>query len=128
MTRIALLPLFALAACAAPGDSASAPAGRDPSAGSAQCPLTVRFASYAMGIDRGALQAVEARLADDPAVQGVERRQWGREGELDLCVRTRTDADAERLQRAIAAAFPADPRGPLSVSTRTGLVAHAPPR
>ena len=126
--RIALLPLFALAACTAAGESASAPAGGEPSPGSAECPLTVRFGSYAMGIDRGALQAVEARLADDPAVLAVDRRHWGREGELDLCVRTRSDSDAERLQRAIAAGFPADPRGPLSVSTRTGLVGHAPPR
>ena len=94
----------------------------------ADCPLAIRFGSYAMGIDRPTLEAVESLLAADAAVTAVERSPWGREGEVTLCARLRSDADAGRLFRAIAGLFPAEPRGPLSVATRTGLVFHAPPR
>ena len=87
----------------------------------ADCALQVEFGSYAMGIDREASRAVDQLLASDPAVTSVELYPWGREGEKTLCVRLRSEADAERLARAIAALFPADPRGPLTVSTRNGL-------
>jgi hypothetical protein len=87
----------------------------------ADCALRVEFGSYAMGIDREASRAVDQLLAGDPAVTSVELYPWGREGEKTLCVRLRSEADAERLARAISALFPAEPRGPLSVSTRNGL-------
>jgi hypothetical protein len=74
-----------------------------------------------MGIDRGAARAVDELLASDPAVTSVELYPWGREGEKTLCVRLRSEADAERLFHAIKDLFPADPRGPLTVSTRNGL-------
>jgi hypothetical protein len=92
----------------------------------ADCSLRIEFGSYAMGIDRGASRAVDELLASDPAVASVELYPWGREGEKTLCVRLRSEADAERLARAIAALFPAEPRGPLSVSTRNGLRFAAP--
>ena len=156
MTRLAFLLLPMLAACEAAGDPAAplpahasaapapapAPATKSPApeaapsnAGvrpdpgpGADCPLAIRFGSYAMGIDRPTLQAVESLLAADAAVSTVERSPWGREGEVTLCARLRSEADAERLFRAVAGLFPAEPRGPLSVATRTGLVFHAPPR
>ena len=87
----------------------------------ADCPLRVEFGSYAMGIDGGAAQAVRELLASDPGVASVQTQGWGREGESTTCVFTRSDADAERLFHAISRLFPAEPRGPLSVSTRTGL-------
>jgi hypothetical protein len=87
----------------------------------ADCPLVIEFGSYAMGIDPGAARAVRELLASDPGIQSVERYPWGREGESTTCVYTRSTADAERLFHAIARLFPTDPRGPLSVATRTGL-------
>ena len=95
---------------------------------SADCALRIDFGSYAMGIDGGAARAVDELLARDAAVASVERRPWGREGEITLCVQVRTEADAERLYHAVAALFPADPRGPLTVSTRSGLRFAAPRR
>ncbi|HEX8642026.1 MAG TPA: hypothetical protein VF704_12850 [Allosphingosinicella sp.] len=92
------------------------------------CSLTIAFGSYAMGIDRPTFEAVEALLAADPAVTGIERSRRGREGEVELCVTTAADADAERLLRRIEASLPADPRGPISATTRTGLSARAPAR
>jgi hypothetical protein len=92
----------------------------------ADCPLRVDFGSYAMGIDRGAAEAIRRLLAGDRAVTAVESFPWGREGESTLCVRLSSPAEAERLARAIAALFPAAPRGPLSVSTRNGLRFTAP--
>ena len=87
----------------------------------AGCSLRVDFGSYAMGIDRNAAQAVQVLLASDPGVVSVEAYPWGREGESTTCVFTRTEPDAERLLHAVGKLFPADPRGPLTVSTRTGL-------
>lgn len=130
--RFAFLPHLALAACSVGGDPAAPRGDRPPSPAPAEtpgaCDLTIGFGSYAMGIDRGAFQSVEARLAADPAVTGVEPRGWGREGEVDLCVATRTARDAERLHRDILGSLPADPRGPISLATRSGLSDHVPPR
>lgn len=92
----------------------------------ADCPLSVQFGSYAMGIDGGAAEAVGALLDSDAAVTSVDRYPWGREGEYTLCIAARTDADARRLFEAIARLFPASPLGPLSVSTRDGLRFDAP--
>ncbi|MEA3010310.1 MAG: hypothetical protein QOJ91_2002 [Sphingomonadales bacterium] len=89
------------------------------------CPLVVDFASYGAGVDRTAYRAVSDLLASDPAVLSVDRQPWGREGEVALCVTPRSAADAERLFHRIAAVFPADPRGPLEVRTRSGLAHRA---
>ena len=94
----------------------------------ADCPLRVQFGSYAMGIDNRAAEAVRALLDGDSGVASVEHYPWGREGEYTLCIRVRTDGDARRLFGAIARLFPADPLGPLSVSTRDGLRFDAPRR
>lgn len=141
MMRWLALLAFPLAACEAAGDDALATAGNDrpppraaapmkptatPAAGI--CALTVAFGSYAMGIDRPTLQRVEALLAADPAVAGVERRGRGREGETELCAEVASAADAERLFRAIAGMLPVDPRGPVTVRTTSGLRAEAPAR
>lgn len=143
MQRWPFLLAWSLAACeaagegpvAVPGDvrpDAVAAAPERPAAvkpGSpieGTCTLSIAFGSYAMGIDRPTLEAVEALLASDPAVASVERRGRGREGETELCAEIRSNADAERLFHRVAALLPADPRGPVSVSTRTGLTASAP--
>ena len=89
------------------------------------CPLVVRFASYGAGIDRTIYRAVGDLLASDAAVLSVDRYPWGREGEVAICVTPRSTADAERLFHLIKALFPPDPRGPLGVSTRSGLTHRA---
>ncbi len=87
----------------------------------ADCDVRIEFGSYAMGIDRTASAAIDRLLAEDPGVVSAEAFGWGREGEKTICVRVRSAADGDRLARAIAATFPAEPRGPLSVTTRNGL-------
>ena len=138
MMRWLALLAFSLAACEAAGDDALAIAGNERPAPPAArpvkpiqptggpCALSVAFGSYAMGIDRPTLERVEALLAADPAVAGVERRRQGREGETELCAEVASAADAERLFRSIAALLPADPRGPVTVRTASGLRAEAP--
>ena len=79
-----------------------------------------------MGIDQGTLARVETLLAADRGVTKVERSPWGREGEMTLCVQTRSGRDATRLFHAIASLAPAEPRGPVTVSTRSGLTFSAP--
>ena len=84
------------------------------------CGVTVTFGSYAMGIDRGAFAAVEGLLARDQGVAATSQKRWGREGEVTLCVETRSAADSERLFGEIAKLFPAKPRGPLTVASADG--------
>jgi hypothetical protein len=123
------LVLGSLAACAVAGDATGgqAAAAPRPRAGVLEdCALRVDFSSYAMGIDRGMFARVEALLAADRGVTKVERSPWGREGEVTLCARTRSGRDATRLFRAIVSLAPARPRGPVTVSTRSGLTFHAP--
>ena len=117
-----LVALGLLTGCAAP--EATEPVAGAP----ADCALWVGFGSYAMGIDRGTLERVEALLAADRGVLDVERLPWGREGEVTLCVRLRRESEARPLFERITAMLPADPRGPISVSTRGGLRFDAPKR
>ena len=74
-----------------------------------------------MGIDRPAYRAVQALLRSDRGVSDVAEHRWGREGEVTLCARTRSRADAERLFGAIRPLIPARPRGPVSLRARGGL-------
>lgn len=91
------------------------------------CALTIVFASYGAGIDGATRTRVEALLASDRAVTGFEAQRWGREGEVNLCVRTRTAGDATRLYHGVRAMVPPRPRGPISLRTRAGLSFETPP-
>jgi hypothetical protein len=114
-------PLFlAVAAC----QSSSPAAG--PASASA-CSLSVRFGSYAMGIDAGAAAAIDTLLAGSADVKGVRRDGWGREGEYTLCVTARDRAASAQLFEAVAALLPDKPRGPISVEG-AGRRADAPAR
>ena len=90
------------------------------------CSLIVAFGSYAMGIDTAALQSVEALLDGLRGVRSVTRHPRGREGEVSLCVRTRSRADSARLFQAIRQRIPARPRGPVSIQTLEGRRFDAP--
>ena len=92
----------------------------------ADCPLTISFGSYAMGIDSGAYGATLKLLSRDRGVVRIEQRNWGREGERTLCAVTRSRADARRLFARVKAMFPRKPRGPLTVSLRGGAEYHSP--
>lgn len=104
------------------------PAEGESGAAPRPCSLTVRFGSYAMGIDRGAAQSVEQLLRADRAVEAVERAPWGKEGEFDLCVRIARMGEAERLFNRIRPLLPAKPRGPITVTLLDGRSYSAPPQ
>jgi hypothetical protein len=121
-----MIPLLAATALfAAPAAVARLPMNVSPVP--ADCPLTIGFASYGAGIDGSSVQAVDRLLGRDRAVRAVTRHPWGREGEVTLCVRTRTVADAGRLFRSVRALLPARPRGPIALRTRSGLRYQTPP-
>lgn len=92
----------------------------------ANCPLTVSFGSYAMGIDSRTFDATIRLLSRDRAVMRIEQRNWGREGERTLCAVTRKPADARRLFARVKALFPRKPRGPLTVTLAGGREYHSP--
>ncbi|MDG2532734.1 hypothetical protein P6144_03675 [Sphingomonas sp. HITSZ_GF] len=87
----------------------------------AHCAVGVQFGSYAMGIDRPALERVRTLLGRDRGVLTVEMRRWGREGEMTLCVQLRDPRDARRVFARVKSVLPARPRGPITVETREGL-------
>ena len=105
----------ALPTCAAEGgpDSPGAAAAPAPAAATA-CTLSVRFGSYAMGIDAAVAAEVERIVAGDRAVTGTSRSPSGREGEYELCVAVSAEG-AARLFDRLKAALPAEPRGPISI-------------
>jgi len=122
----ALLAFLASACATVPAAETPAGPARTLAPGEpADCPLTIVFGSYAMGIDRSTLEQVDALLNADTSVVAVERRVWGREGEVTLCARTRTPADAARLFEQVKALFPAAPHGPLTVTTGAGQRFHS---
>ena len=98
--------LLAVAACQS-ADVPPAPA--------AACSVTVRFGSYAMGIDTAAAAEIDTILAGNANVKSVTRSAWGREGEYTLCVATRDATGAVRLMKQLAAVLPQSPKGPISV-------------
>jgi hypothetical protein len=126
MTRA--LAFFLIAAgCTPAAEPAAGPGPAAQETAAMACDLEIRFGSYAMGIDRGALERVRQLLADR-GVRKVEEQGWGREGEVTLCARTRSAADAERLFESVTNALPKAPHGPIHVRTASGLRFDAPPR
>lgn len=86
----------------------------------APCPLTVSFGSYAMGIDRAAAARIETFLKGDPAVAGMDRRPWGREGEYTLCVRLKPRASAAALFERLKPLVPKKGAGPVEIKLAGG--------
>ena len=119
MLRFALLSasLFAAACTAAP--LVEPPAATPAAAGDA-CDLKVNFASIGTGIDSATLQKVDALLSGDTGVSTIDRQRWGKEGEIALCIDTKTTADTGRLFGAITHVFPATSVKPISVETAAG--------
>lgn len=91
MLRLAALlvlsPALVLGACAA----APVPADR--------CDVTIKFASYGMGIDRLLAGKVAAAVKTDRDVARSTRKPWGREGEYDLCLAAKTGKAAAVYER-----------------------------
>ena len=111
MIRLAaLLPILALAACAA----APAPAAR--------CDVTIKFGSYGMGIDRPLADKVAAAVKADGDIARSERKPWGREGEYDLCLTAKPGRDAKAMYERYRAMLPAQNlQAPTSIEGPDGL-------
>lgn len=90
------------------------------------CQFNVTFASFGAGIDNSARERVEALLVSDRRVIGFDTSRWGREGEVTLCVRTRSATDAAALFREVRTMVPSRPRGPIRLSTIGGLQYETP--
>ena len=115
--------LAALLACAA---ARAAPLVRDTMVEPTGCSLTVRFGSYAMGIDRPAATKIAAAIGRSKGVAAVTRYRWGREGEYTLCVRTRTAREAAALFERLRPLLPPRPLGPIAMFLADGRSARAP--
>ena len=118
MLRFALLSatLFSAACAPPPPPASSLPA----------CDLKVEFASIGTGIDGTTLEKVDTLLSGDTGILTIDRQPWGKEGEITLCIDTRTDADTARLFESVRTAFPASSSKPIAVETTAGKHYHVP--
>jgi hypothetical protein len=113
---VARLAALLLGACDPPLHDRPPPrADADPVTG---CTLSVRFGSYAMGIDQPTYARVRAFLAERRVRLREDR--WGREGEVTLCADL-APRRADKLARAVARLLPAAPRGPIAVESAGGF-------
>ncbi|HJV43257.1 hypothetical protein [Caulobacter sp.] len=107
---LALSPALVVGACAA----APVPADR--------CDVTIKFASYGMGIDRDLADRVAAAVKTDRDVARSERRPWGREGEYDLCLAARPGRDTKAMYERYRAMLPARTlKAPTSIEGPEGM-------
>lgn len=102
MKRLALATLLLTTACQ--------PMSEAPTPGApGRCDVTVSFGSVCCGIDQATKTRITEYVAADRRVAGTSERRWGREGEIDLCIAARSDADG--LVRDLTAMVPARPEG-----------------
>lgn len=101
--RLLALALLGLTAACQPMPEAPEPGipGR--------CDVTVSFGSVCCGIDQQTKARISEYVAADRRIAGTSERRWGREGEIDLCIATRSDADG--LVRDLTAMVPARSEG-----------------
>ena len=83
------------------------------------CNVVVSFASICCGVNQPLQVRINDLVASDGRVASVSSHPWGREGEIDLCIRTRSAADAAGLTRDIGAIIASDERAP-PVTVRQG--------
>lgn len=90
------------------------------------CAMTVRFGSFATGIDGKAAARVERLIADQPGVTGVARSPPGIEGEYSIRVRTTSSESAARLFDRLGHALATPVRAPVSLTGPDGSTISAP--
>ena len=83
------------------------------------CSVLVSFASVCCGINQPLRTRIDELIASDDRVASMTVHPWGREGEIDLCLGTRSEADAAGLARDIVAVIHSDNRAP-PVTVRQG--------
>jgi hypothetical protein len=64
--------------------------------------LVVSFYSIAYGIDSGARAALDAYLSKHEQILKVEKKPWGREGEVDYCLFAPTLTEAQKAEHVQA--------------------------
>lgn len=120
---LAVLPLLVLGACdsARPSPALSPAATTEtpvqtpdqtPADPAQSCDVLVSFTSLCCGVNQPLRARIGELIAADARVASVSEHPWGREGEVDLCVRTRDPAQAAALTRDIAAVIASDGRAP----------------
>lgn len=84
------------------------------------CNVVVSFTSVCCGVNKPLETRINDLVASDVRVISSSAHPWGREGEVDLCVRTKNTADAGSLTRDIEAIIASDRRAPLVVVRQGG--------
>lgn len=126
---IAALAALTVAGAALPAAAVTPVRAPSTSPGPEGCAVSVRFGSYAMGIDDRAFQRVQRYVARNKRLVAASSvSPWGREGERTVCIGTRSRkattqvfSDIKSLIRHRAE------RGPTEVRTIDGRVWNANP-
>jgi hypothetical protein len=113
--RLAVALALGLSACVAASPDAA------PTGGS-RCDVTIKFGSYGMGIDQPLAATVADMVKTDPDIARSERRPWGREGEFDQCLTTKSGRNVKALYERYRAILPAkNIKAPTSIEGPDGL-------
>lgn len=110
----AVVFLFASSGCMAKRDIPATATATSSEA--APCAVTVRFGSFAMGIDRKAALRAEQLIGAEAGVTAITRSPPGIEGEYALCVRTASRAVAVRLFDRLRDGLASPVRAPVSIT------------
>lgn len=96
----------------------------------ANCSVSVRFGSYAMGIDDKSFQRVERYVAGHKRLVAKSNiSRWGREGERTVCISTKSKRATSQVFADIRQLIgKRAERGPTEVRTIDGRVWNATPR
>ena len=84
-----------------------------------RCDVLVSFTSVCCGVNQPLQTRITDLVTSDARVASTSSHPWGREGEVDLCVRARSPRVADSLTRDISAAIASGGRGP-PVTVRRG--------
>jgi len=85
-----------------------------------ECAITVRLGSACCGRDGKTEKAINAFIANEPKILEKTAVPWGREGEIDLCLRTKSNSDTQEIFDHIKSLIPPVSKYPTRIFSNTG--------
>ena len=85
-----------------------------------ECDITVRLGSACCGRDWKTEKAINAFIANEPKIVDKTETPWGREGEIDLCLKTKSNSDTQEMFDHIKALIPSYSEYPTQIFSNRG--------
>ncbi|MFZ3034059.1 MAG: hypothetical protein WA138_08605 [Parvibaculum sp.] len=85
-----------------------------------ECAITVRFGSACCGRDGKTEKAINTFIANEPKILGKTAIPWGREGEIDLCLKIKSNSDTQEIFDHIKSLIPPVSKYPTQIFSNGG--------